>query len=85
MCLQACIGGCEWPAPPLLAKLRLSPALLPCVPQGPTLALLNVALLACVLALVSLIAVFGGAYSALVPHLLALLLLCVGLAASINW
>lgn len=47
--------------------------------------LLNVALLACILSLVALLAVFGGTYTALVPHLVALLFLAVGLVASVNW
>ena len=54
-------------------------------PQGPTLALLNVALLSCILSLAALLAVFGGTYTALVPHLVALLFLAVGLAVSVNW
>ncbi|GAB4823029.1 hypothetical protein N2152v2_010075 [Parachlorella kessleri] len=62
---------------------QLTPATL--VLQKPTLAVLNLALLGCVLLIVSLLFVTGASASELLPHLAVLLFFAVGLAASVNW
>ncbi|KAL6785200.1 hypothetical protein ACKKBG_A02855 [Auxenochlorella protothecoides x Auxenochlorella symbiontica] len=51
----------------------------------PTLILLNVVLTACALTLLGLLYAVGGSSPDLLLHLGAVLLLAVGLTASINW
>lgn len=53
--------------------------------QKPTLILLNVVLTACALTLLGLLYAVGGSSPDLLLHLGAVLLLAVGLTASVNW
>lgn len=71
------------PSPTWASLHHFVPAMPPL--QKPTLLVLNLSLVGCVLILVSLLFVTASSAPDLLPHLAVLLVFALGLIASVNW